>query len=105
MPIIRKRSTAAGTRERLLEDLAARIGDERVLAAIAAVPRDRFVAPDFRRRAWHNESLPFAEGQTISQPLVVARMCELLDSDTAGAGARVRRDSLRSEHRKPPWIR
>ena len=79
MPIIRKRSTAAGTRERLLEDLAARIGDERVLAAIAAVPRDRFVAPDLRRRAWHNESLPFAEGQTISQPLVVARMCELLE--------------------------
>jgi protein-L-isoaspartate(D-aspartate) O-methyltransferase len=63
----------------LIEELAASIGDERVLAAIAAVPRDRFVTPDLQRRAWRNESLPFAEGQTISQPLVVARMCELLE--------------------------
>ena len=53
--------------------------DERVLAAVAAVPRDRFVPPELWRRAWNNESLPIAEGQTISQPLVVARMCELLE--------------------------
>ena len=50
-----------------------------MLAAIAAVPRHRFVPPDQRRRAWHNEALPIANGQTISQPLVVAHMCELLD--------------------------
>ncbi len=52
--------------------------DERVLAAIAAVPRERFVPRDQLRRAWHNEALPIGHGQTISQPLVVAHMCELL---------------------------
>jgi protein-L-isoaspartate(D-aspartate) O-methyltransferase len=49
-----------------------------VLAAIAAVPRERFVASGDLRRAWANRALPIAAGQTISQPLVVARMCELL---------------------------
>ena len=63
----------------LVAELAAHVGDERVLAAIAAVPRDRFVPPELQRRAWANESLPIAEGQTISQPLVVARMCQLLE--------------------------
>jgi protein-L-isoaspartate(D-aspartate) O-methyltransferase len=62
----------------LVSELARHVRDERVLAAIAAVPRDRFVPPEQARRAWSNESLPIAEGQTISQPLVVARMCELL---------------------------
>jgi protein-L-isoaspartate(D-aspartate) O-methyltransferase len=62
----------------LVSELARHVRDERVLAAIAAVPRDRFVPPELARRAWDNESLPIAEGQTISQPLVVARMCELL---------------------------
>ena len=54
------------------------VSDERVLAAIAAVPRDRFVPPELAARAWDNEALPIGEGQTISQPLVVAHMCELL---------------------------
>jgi protein-L-isoaspartate(D-aspartate) O-methyltransferase len=58
--------------------LAAAVGDERVLAAIAAVPRDRFVPPDLAGRAWENEALPIGDGQTISQPLAVAHMCELL---------------------------
>jgi protein-L-isoaspartate(D-aspartate) O-methyltransferase len=52
-----------------------------VLAAIAAVPRDRFVPADLRHRAWDNEPLPIGSGQTISQPLVVAQMCELLQLD------------------------
>jgi len=65
-------------RERLVDELARRVRDERVLAAIAAVPRDVFVPDDLRDRAWENTSLPIAEGQTISQPYVVARMCELL---------------------------
>lgn len=49
-----------------------------MLAAIAAVSRELFVAPELRGRAWHNSPLPIGAGQTISQPLVVARMCEAL---------------------------
>lgn len=62
----------------LLSLLRRHIRDERVLAAIAAVPRELFVAPELRDRAWHNSPLPIGAGQTISQPLVVARMCEAL---------------------------
>ena len=65
--------------ERLAAVLARHVDDERVLEAIRAVPRDRFVGPSQQRRAWANEALPIAESQTISQPLVVARMCELLE--------------------------
>jgi protein-L-isoaspartate(D-aspartate) O-methyltransferase len=62
----------------LLSLLRAHISDERVLAAIASVSRELFVAPELRGRAWHNSPLPIGAGQTISQPLVVARMCEAL---------------------------
>src|SRR5580704_13767569 len=55
------------------------ISDERVLAAIAAIPRDRFVPESERGRAYENVALPIGSGQTISQPLVVARMLELLE--------------------------
>ncbi len=65
--------------ERLAAVLARHVDDERVLDAIRRVPRDRFVGPSQQRRAWANEALPIAESQTISQPLVVARMCELLE--------------------------
>jgi protein-L-isoaspartate(D-aspartate) O-methyltransferase len=65
--------------ERLAEELRPYVGDERVLAAIAAVPRDAFVPEDLRRRAWDDTALPIGCGQTISQPLVVARMAALLD--------------------------
>ena len=54
------------------------IRDERTLAAIARVPRDRFVPEANRERAWENSSLPIAAGQTISQPYVVAVMTEAL---------------------------
>jgi len=70
-------STAAS--ERLLRTLRRHILDERVLAAVAAVPRDRFVPRDLLPEAWDNVPLPIGSGQTISQPLVVARMCELLE--------------------------
>ena len=63
---------------RLIRQLGRRIRDERVLAAIGAVPRDVFVPAELRGEAWENTSLPIAAGQTISQPYVVARMCELL---------------------------
>jgi protein-L-isoaspartate(D-aspartate) O-methyltransferase len=54
------------------------VGDERVLAAIAATPRERFVPAGERHRAYENVALPIDCGQTISQPLVVARMLEML---------------------------
>jgi protein-L-isoaspartate(D-aspartate) O-methyltransferase len=55
------------------------IGDERVLAAIANVPRERFVPESEHKRAYANVALPIGAGQTISQPLVVARMLEILE--------------------------
>ena len=66
---------------RLMQVLRRHVDDERVLAAIAEVPRDLFVPPDLRDQAWENIPLPIGAGQTISQPLVVARMCELLELD------------------------
>jgi protein-L-isoaspartate(D-aspartate) O-methyltransferase len=63
----------------LAEFLRPAIKSERVLAAIAAIPRDRFVPVRERERAYENVALPIAAGQTISQPLVVARMLELLE--------------------------
>jgi protein-L-isoaspartate(D-aspartate) O-methyltransferase len=62
----------------LAERLRPAISDQRVLAAIASIPRERFVPERERRRAYDNVALPIACGQTISQPLVVARMLELL---------------------------
>ena len=66
-------------RDDLIEELSTQIADRRVLAAIAAVPRDVFVPPSMRAEAWVNTSLPIGQGQTISQPTVVARMCELIE--------------------------
>jgi protein-L-isoaspartate(D-aspartate) O-methyltransferase len=63
----------------LASRLRAAIADDRVLAAVATIPRERFVPESERRRAYENVALPIACGQTISQPLVVARMLELLE--------------------------
>jgi protein-L-isoaspartate(D-aspartate) O-methyltransferase len=63
----------------LLALLRSCVGDERVLAAIASVPRELFLAPALRDLAWQNRPLPIGAGQTISQPLIVARMCEALE--------------------------
>jgi protein-L-isoaspartate(D-aspartate) O-methyltransferase len=66
-------------RKRLVAELrAGGFADEKVLAAIGAVDRERFVSPPFTERAWENTALPIAFGQTISQPLVVAAMTEAL---------------------------
>ena len=55
------------------------IADERVLAAIGAVPRHRFVRDtSLLRQAYDDAALPIGDGQTISQPFTVARMTELL---------------------------
>jgi protein-L-isoaspartate(D-aspartate) O-methyltransferase len=69
-------------RELMVRDLR-RMGirDERVLAAMAKVPRERFVRDEDRDVAYGDHALGIDEGQTISQPYVVARMTELLDVD------------------------
>lgn len=55
------------------------VADERVLDAIASVPRELFVGDAEYHRAYENVALPIDCGQTISQPIVVARMLELLE--------------------------
>ncbi len=65
--------------DRLMRTLARHIRDDRVLEAIRTVPRDVFVPPMMRDEAWENIPLPIGADQTISQPLVVARMLELLE--------------------------
>ena len=55
------------------------IEDSRVLAALQTVPRHLFVPDAYIQRAYNNLALPIGEGQTISQPYVVALMSELLD--------------------------
>ncbi|MCI4188133.1 protein-L-isoaspartate(D-aspartate) O-methyltransferase [Dickeya dianthicola] len=54
------------------------IQDERLLQAMASVPRERFVDEAFEHKAYDNVALPIGSGQTISQPYIVARMTELL---------------------------
>jgi protein-L-isoaspartate(D-aspartate) O-methyltransferase len=49
-----------------------------VRAAMSEVPRHEFVPPEYRSRAYRNTPLPIGHGQTISQPLIVALMTELL---------------------------
>jgi protein-L-isoaspartate(D-aspartate) O-methyltransferase len=67
------------TRARMIERLRAEgIRDERVLTAIASVPRHIFVEEAMAHRAYEDTALPLILGQTISQPYVVARMTELL---------------------------
>ncbi|OCG70018.1 protein-L-isoaspartate O-methyltransferase [Gilliamella sp. Occ3-1] len=54
------------------------IKDERVLDAIASIPREHFVDEALSHQAYDNRSLPIGSGQTISQPYIVAKMTELL---------------------------
>ena len=67
-------------RARMVRDqLRARgVGDERVLGAMATIPRERFLAPSQQRWAYADEALPIENGQTISQPYMVATMTEAL---------------------------
>jgi protein-L-isoaspartate(D-aspartate) O-methyltransferase len=55
------------------------ISDERVLQAMTAIPRESFVPDELRGAAYDDEALPIGEGQTISQPYMVAQMSELLN--------------------------
>src|SRR3954449_10736408 len=64
---------------RLVAELRQYVADEGVLAALERVPREAFVPEDLRPHAYDNTALGIGCGQTISQPLVVARMTELLE--------------------------
>jgi protein-L-isoaspartate(D-aspartate) O-methyltransferase len=69
--------TSARTRARMVARLRAKgIGDERVLAALGAVPRHLFLDEALASRAYEDDALPIGFGQTISHPYVVARMIE-----------------------------
>ncbi|HET9351932.1 MAG TPA: protein-L-isoaspartate(D-aspartate) O-methyltransferase, partial [Burkholderiales bacterium] len=71
--------TSQRTRARMVQRLRDQgIRDERVLAAMASVPRHLFIEEALASRAYEDTALPIGFGQTISQPYVVARMTELL---------------------------
>jgi len=74
--------TSQRTRVRMVERLREQgIADERVLEAMAAVPRHLFVEEALASRAYEDTALPIGFGQTISQPFVVARMIEVLGQE------------------------
>jgi len=75
-------------RERMVRDQIAIRGvrDPAVLAAMRQVPREEFVGPELRRRAYDDSPLPIEDDQTISQPYIVALM---LDAATIGPDDRV----------------
>jgi protein-L-isoaspartate(D-aspartate) O-methyltransferase len=84
------------SRDALLREVAAMARDtgaetgravfsERVMAAIASVPRHSFVPASYGALAYANQPLPIGHGQTISQPYIVALMTELLDARSADA--------------------
>ncbi len=68
-------------RERMVETQIINRGvkDERVIAAMRQIPRHLFVPPDVVDYAYNDEPVPIGEGQTISQPYIVAYMTEMLN--------------------------
>jgi protein-L-isoaspartate(D-aspartate) O-methyltransferase len=74
-------TTSTDARARMVERQLRRRGihDPRVLAAMNEVPREYFVPADQRKRAYRDGALRIAEGQTISQPWIVACMAQLLE--------------------------
>jgi len=80
-----QRSSMVEEIERMARALSRSTGrdalDERVLQAMAKVPRHEFVPEAFRARAYENRPLPIGEGQTISQPFIVALMTDLAAVD------------------------
>lgn len=72
-------------RARMVRELEARgIVDRRVLDALAKIPREPFVEEALRSKVYGDSPLPIGEKQTISQPWIVARMCELAGPDGTG---------------------
>jgi len=79
--------TSQRTRARMVDRLREQgIRDERVLDAMASVPRHLFVEEALASRAYEDTALPIGFAQTISQPYVVARMIEALLRDVASPG-------------------
>src|SRR5215213_10896276 len=76
----RSGTTSTDARRRMVErQLRPRgIENERVLAAMLEVPRERFLPENVRREAYTDGALPIGEGQTMSQPWIVAFMAQLL---------------------------
>ena len=68
----------ASARARLIQHLSYEIKDERVLAAMARVPREEFIPSTYWHAAYDDRPLLLEHGQTISQPLIVAMMTEAL---------------------------
>jgi protein-L-isoaspartate(D-aspartate) O-methyltransferase len=69
-------------RDRMVDEIRSYgLKDERVLAAMSAVPRHEFVPQDLRHRAYADSPMPIGYGQTISQPYIVAEMTRLLKLD------------------------
>jgi protein-L-isoaspartate(D-aspartate) O-methyltransferase len=71
----------AALRARMVERQLRRrgIGDERVLVAMGQMPREAFVPPRLRHRAYADSALPIEERQTISQPWIVAAICQAME--------------------------
>ena len=65
-------------KEQLLAELRLDVRDPRVLAAVASIPRERFLPEELRAYTYDNRPLPIGHGQTISQPLSVAMRTEAL---------------------------
>jgi len=66
-------------RARLVEHLSTEIKDQRVLAAMACIPRERFVPPESQHFAYEDRPLPIDLDQTISQPFIIALMTQALE--------------------------
>jgi len=66
-------------REELIKQLSCEISDERVLRAMVKVPREAFVPEQIRHLAYEDRPLPIGDGQTISQPFIVALMTQALE--------------------------
>ena len=78
-------SAGDARRARMVRELSTRgITDARVLSALGQIPREPFVEEALRTKAYDDAALPIGEKQTISQPYIVARMCELTQPDGTG---------------------
>lgn len=66
-------------RTKLIEHLSSEIKDQRVLEVMSRVPREKFVPPEVRHKAYEDKPLPIGWEQTISQPYIIALMTEALE--------------------------
>lgn len=66
-------------RARLISQLSREIRDERVLGVMSRIPRQVFIPPSHQNLAYEDNALPISEGQTISQPYIVALMTQHLE--------------------------